>query len=75
MSIELLAKQGRDRIYGGLAAIESSRLRKMRDEAIRTCFTRFDEASHAWIVDPGTYRVLIGSTSADIRAELELQVR
>ena len=46
MSIELLAKQGRDRIYGGLAAIESSRLRKMRDEAIRTCFTRFDEAEY-----------------------------
>ena len=44
MSLELLAKQGRDRIYGGLAAIDSSRLRQMRDPAIRTCFARFDEA-------------------------------
>ena len=44
MSIELLAKQGRDRVYGGLAAIESARLRQMRDPVIRTCFTRFDEA-------------------------------
>lgn len=43
MSIELIAKQGRDRIYGGLAAIDTSRLRQMRDEAIRTCFSRFDE--------------------------------
>ena len=37
-------------------------------------FTRFDEASHSWIVDPGTYRILIGSTSADIRSELEITV-
>ena len=44
MSIELLANQGRDRIHGGLAAIDTSRLRHMRDENIRTCFTRFDEA-------------------------------
>ena len=44
MSIELLAKQGRDRVYGGLAAIESARLRQMRDSSVRACFTRFDEA-------------------------------
>ena len=44
MSIELLAKQGRDRIYGGLASIDSSRLRQMRDPSIRTRFSRFDEA-------------------------------
>ena len=37
--------------------------------------SRFDQDSHCWIVDPGTYRLLIGSTSADIRAELELSVR
>ena len=44
MSIELLAKQGRDRIHGGLAAVDSSRLRQMRDQTIRTCFSRFEEA-------------------------------
>lgn len=44
MSIELLAKQGRDRVYGGLAAVNSSLLRQMRDNNLRTCFARFDEA-------------------------------
>ena len=44
MSLELLANQGRDRTYGGLAAVDTSRLRQMRDTALRTCFARFDEA-------------------------------
>ena len=38
-------------------------------------FTRFDEASHSWIVDPGTWHILIGSTSADIRSTLELSIK
>ena len=46
MSIETLAKQGRDRVYGGLAAIDSSKLRQMRNAALRSCFTRFDETSY-----------------------------
>ena len=44
MSLEQLATQGRDRLYGGLAAIDTSRLRQMRNADVRTCFTRFDEA-------------------------------
>ena len=46
MSIEILAKQGRDRVYGGLAAIDSSKSRQMRDNALRSCFTRLDEVSY-----------------------------
>ena len=46
MSIETLAKQGRDRVYGGLAAIDSARLRQMRNETLRSCFRRFDESSY-----------------------------
>lgn len=46
MSIETLSKQGRDRLHGGLAAIESSKLRQMRNAALRSCFTRFDESSY-----------------------------
>ena len=46
MSIQLLATQGRDRIHSGLAAIDSSRLRQMRNTAIRTCFSRLDEAEY-----------------------------
>lgn len=45
MNIETLAKQGRDRIYGGLAAVETSKLRKLRNEGIRNCFSHFDESS------------------------------
>ena len=44
MSIELLATQGRGRVYGGLAAIDSDRLRQMRDATLRSCFSRFDES-------------------------------
>ena len=46
MSIELLANQGRDRIYGGLAAVDSSKLRHMRNVGLRSCFTRMDEAAY-----------------------------
>ena len=43
MSIEQLAKQGRDRLYGGLASAPSARLRQMRDSALRSCFARMEE--------------------------------
>lgn len=46
MSIEILAKQGRDRVYGGLAAIDSTKLRQMRDKALRDCFTRLEEVNY-----------------------------
>lgn len=46
MSIETLSKQGRDRLYGGLAAVETSKLRQMRNASLRSCFTRFDESSY-----------------------------
>ena len=38
-------------------------------------FTRFDEASHSWVVDPGEWKVLVGSSSADIRWEGTLNVK
>lgn len=46
MSIETLSKLGRDRIYGGLAAVETAKLRQMRNASLRSCFTRFDESSY-----------------------------
>ncbi|MCQ2259776.1 MAG: hypothetical protein MJZ77_00120 [Bacteroidales bacterium] len=46
MSIELLAKQGRDRIHGGLAAIDSDKLRQIRNAQLRSCFARLEESSH-----------------------------
>lgn len=46
MSIETLAKQDCSRVHGGLAAVESSKLRQMRNASLRSCFTRFDESSY-----------------------------
>lgn len=44
MSIELLAEQGRT--HTGLASIETSKLRQMRNNGLRTCFARFEEANN-----------------------------
>lgn len=46
MSIESLATQGRNRVYGGLAAIDSTKLRQMRNSALRSCFARLNETSY-----------------------------
>lgn len=46
MNIELLATQGRDRVHGGLASIDTAKLRQMRDASLRNCFTRFDETNY-----------------------------
>lgn len=43
MSIETLAKQGRDRIHTGLAGIDVNKLRQMRNNSLRECFARFNE--------------------------------
>jgi len=45
MSIETLATQGRNRTHGGLASIDSSKLRQMRDEGLRNCFQRLEESA------------------------------
>ena len=38
-------------------------------------FCYFDEAAHDWTADPGTYRIMIGSSSADIRQSVGIQLR
>ena len=38
-------------------------------------FTRFDEEAHVWVVDPGEWKILVGSSSADIRGEASLSVK
>jgi len=45
MSIELLANQGRTRVHDGLAAVDAATLRKMRDNALRHCFSRMEETN------------------------------
>lgn len=35
----------------------------------------FDEEASAWVVDPGTYQLLIGASSRDIRQKTEIDVK
>ena len=46
MTLESLAKQGREKIYTSLAGIESAKLKKLRDEAMRRSFGSFDEIKY-----------------------------
>ena len=40
-----------------------------------SAFSRFDAEAHRWVVDQGTWTVLIGSSSEDIRCSLPLEIR
>ena len=42
MNIQTLANQGKTRVHRGLAEIEMSRLKGMRNEGLKNCFTHFD---------------------------------
>ena len=46
MTIETLAKQGRDRIHTGLAGIDTQRLKAMRNASLRACFSRLEETRY-----------------------------
>lgn len=46
MTIETLAKQGRDRIHTGLAGIDTQRLKAMRNASLRACFNRLEETRY-----------------------------
>lgn len=43
MTIEILAKQGREQIHTGLAGIETSKLKQIRNQNLRACFNRMEE--------------------------------
>ena len=38
-------------------------------------FSYYDVASHKWKVDAGNYKILVGSSSSDIRISLDYTVR
>lgn len=46
MTIEILAKQGRDRVHTGLAGIDVQRLKQMRNTALRSCFNRLEDTRY-----------------------------
>jgi len=41
----------------------------------RSAFSYYDVATHAWKVDPGEYRILVGSSSTDIRLTAPLKIQ
>lgn len=43
MSIETLAKQGREHVYTGLAGIDIAKLKKLRNDQLKECFNHFDD--------------------------------
>ncbi len=43
-------------------------------ELPRRAFARFDADTHRWVVDPGNWRILVGSSSEDIRSTAEIKV-
>ena len=46
MTIETLAKQGRDRIHTGLSSIDAQRLKAIRNTSLRACFNRLEETRY-----------------------------
>ena len=41
----------------------------------RAALSWFDAEKHCWVAEPGTFQVLIGSSSADIRASAEFELK
>jgi hypothetical protein len=35
----------------------------------------WDESKNGWVLDPGTYQILVGASSADIRATASVDVK
>ncbi|MBR1850864.1 MAG: hypothetical protein IJ789_05775 [Bacteroidales bacterium] len=46
MNINTLSKQGRDRIHTGLAGVDSTRLKAMRNKALSECFSRMSDFNY-----------------------------
>ena len=54
--------------------LEAGKSGKAVLELPRRAFARFDADAHRWVVDPGTWSILIGSSSEDIRSTAEIKV-
>ena len=63
-----------------LKGFEKVYLRPGESAPVRFTLTRedlsfFDADAHAWVAEPGTFRALLGTSSADIRASLPFTLR
>lgn len=41
----------------------------------KDAFTYYDPSKHDWVLEPGEFRILVGSSSADIKQNFELKVK
>ncbi len=41
----------------------------------RSAFEYYSKRLHAWVVEPGVYEIMVGSSSADIRLKAELEIQ
>ena len=41
----------------------------------RAALSWFDAGNHSWVAEPGTFQILVGSSSADIRTTAEFQLK
>lgn len=62
------------------AYAKTAELKPGESQTMSICFpvselASYDEAQAAWVTDEGTYRILVAASSADIRSELELDVK
>ena len=62
--------KGFEKVY-----LKAGETRQVRFTVTEQDLSRFDEDDHAWVADHGIYRLLVGSSSADIRAEASLEFR
>lgn len=70
-SVERPAKElkGFEKVY-----LQPSESRKVSFMIGREDLSFFDADRHAWVAEPGDFEVLLGSSSADIRARLEFKL-
>lgn len=69
--VERPAKElkGFEKVY-----LQPSESRKVSFVIGREDLSFFDAALHAWVAEPGEFKALVGSSSADIRARLEFKL-
>ena len=49
-------------------------VKNIRVDLDRSAFAYYDAATHGWKVDPGEYKILVGSSSADIRLTATVKI-
>jgi beta-glucosidase len=62
------------------AFAKTAKLAPGESQTLELCFaaadmSSYDESVPGWVLDPGTYNILVGASSADIRATASVEVK